>query len=103
MLTALLVLLLVLGTTGARANSTPGLVEQWYLKDVVSVADFWASFWNRGEEGLAHLCAKEGPGTAAAAHHRRGRACCCLTRRPCVLPWAAWPGGAARPGGTGER
>jgi hypothetical protein len=31
MLTALLVLLLVLGTTGARANSTPGLVEQWYL------------------------------------------------------------------------
>jgi hypothetical protein len=51
MLTALLVLLLVLGTTGARANSTPGLVEQWYLKDVVSVADFSASFWNRGEEG----------------------------------------------------
>jgi hypothetical protein len=30
MLTALLVLLLVLGTTGARANSYPGLVEKWY-------------------------------------------------------------------------
>jgi hypothetical protein len=30
-LTALLVLLLVLGTTGARANSYPGLVEKWYF------------------------------------------------------------------------
>jgi hypothetical protein len=33
MLTALVVLLLVLGTSGARANSYPGLVEQWYFHD----------------------------------------------------------------------